>query len=578
MNSKSLFTKWVQRFFWLAIVALVVIFIGGGFFIYQYWGSRGLTVKITGPEEVNIGVPFELIVGFDNQSKNILKNARLSLTLPDGVVNLRTPEEQRISSKELGDIGLGSLSQESYRLLIISGENTLKRFTASIVYGNPDIGRAQFEVRTDFDVRAKEPGVSLDLSLPDQVLSGEKFDLKVNYRNLTQENFSDLELRLDYPLNFAWEAANPKPGEANNLWSIPNLAAGAGAEITITGRLIGPSQSFYNFGVRLTMNRRYTLNQKSGSLTIAPSPLESEISLNEQENYIVQLGDQLTYTINYKNNSGVGLADLVIKAKLTGEMFDFTNLKSKANFSSLTNTLTWNISNSPELKVLSVGDSGAVTFQIRVKDHFPIRRLGDKNYYLKVNTEIESPTVPYYLAAPKTTSLAVLENKVSGAIKIETKVYFRDAASGFTNRGPWPPKVNQPTQYTVHWLITNYATDVRNIEVRAFLESGVNWTGKIKSNTDSSPAYNERTQEIIWLINKIPATKGVISSPLETIFQIEATPNVTQAGSYQPLIKNTIITAFDEFSETPLQNQAAGVTTALPDDSTVQQIKGIVVQ
>lgn len=568
--------KW---FFWLIIIVLVAVFIGSGFFIYQYWGSQGLTVKIAGPEEMNIGVPFELTVGFDNQSKNILKNARLNLNLPEGAVILGAPADQRVFTKELGDIGLGSLSQESYHLLIISGENTLKRFTASIVYKNPGIGRAQFVVRAELDVRVKEPGVSLDLSLPDQVLSGEKFDFKVNYRNLTQENFSDLELRLDYPPNFAFESANPKPGQANNLWPIPNLAAGASAEITISGRLIGPSKSFYYLSVGLTANflgQRYVLNQKSGSLTIAPSPLESEISLNEQENYIAQLGDKLTYTINYKNNSGVGLADLVIKAKLTGEMFDFTTLQSNANFSSLTNALTWNISNSPELKVLAVGDSGAVTFQIKVKDNFPIRRLGDKNYYLKVNIEMESPTVPYYLAATKTISLAALETKVAGAVKIETKVYFRDAASGFTNRGPWPPKVNQPTQYTVHWLITNYAADVRNVEVRAFLESGVRVTEKIKSNIASSPVYNERPQEMVWLIDKIPATKGVISSPLEAIFQIEATPNITQVGNYQPLIKDTIITAFDEFSETNLKNQAAGVTTALPDDLTVSSVKGIV--
>lgn len=570
MISAIFFGKWAQRFFWLAVIVLIIVFIGSGFFIYQYLGSRGLTVKITGPEEVNIGVPFELTVGFNNQSKNILKNAHLSLNLPEGAVILGVTVDQRVFTKELGDIGLGSLSQESYHLLIISDENTLKRFTASIAYESPGIGRAQFEVRAELDVRVKEPGVSLDLSLPDQVLSGEKFDFKVNYRNLTQENFSGLELRLDYPPNFAFESANPKPGEVNNLWFIPNLAVGAGGEITISGRLIGPSKSFYYLTAGLTANflgQRYALNQKSGSLAITPSPLESQISLNEQENYVARLDDKLTYTINYKNNSGVGLADLVIKVKLTGEMFDFTALQSNANFSSVTNTLTWNISNSPELKILSAGDSGALTFQIKVKNNFPIRRLGDKNYELKVNTEIESPTVPYYLAAGKTTSLTTLETKVAGAIKIETKVYFRDAASGFINRGPWPPKVNQPTQYTVHWLITNYAADVKNVEVRAFLESGVK---------SSSPLYNERTQEIVWLIDKIPATKGVISSPLEAIFQIEATPNITQTANYQPLIKNTTITAFDEFSETQLQNQAPAVSTALPDDPTVQQIKGIV--
>ena len=165
----------------------------------------------------------------------------------------------------------------------------------------------------------------------------------------------------------------------------------------------------------------------------------------------------------------------------------------------------------PELRVLSAGDTGLATFQIRAKDQFSIRRLGDKNYYLKAEAKIDSPTVPYYLSAEKLRAWLLWKPKWRARLS-ETKAYFRDAASGVINRGPWPPRVNQPTQYTVHWLITNYATDVRNVEVRAFLESGVDWTGQVKSNTGSLPVYNERTQEIVWLINEIPATKELLVS------------------------------------------------------------------
>ena len=581
MNSNSSFAKWTQRFFWLAITALIAALIGSGFFIFQYLQSRGLTMDVVGPAEVNIGVPFDLTVDFSNQSRNILKNAKLSVALPDGAVILGASEDQRIYSEDLGDIGTGSLAQKPLRLVITKDENTLKRFTAYISYGASGIGQARFEERRDFDLRIKEPGVFLDMTLPDQILSGEKFDIKINYRNISQENFSGLELQLDYPASFAFESAIPKPAKVNNSWELKSLSPNSEGDIVISGQLIGQGKAVFNFDAKLAMNvfgRRYLMNQKSGSLAIAPSPLGITVSLNEQEGYVAQLGDQLVYAVSYQNNSGVGLADAVMKVKLTGALYDFNTLQAKANFNSITNTLTWNASNMPELRILSAGDTGLATFQIRLKDQFPIRRLGDKNYLLRAEAEIDSPTVPYYLSAQKTTGLANLETKVAGAIKIETKAYFRDAVSGMINRGPWPPRVNQPTQYTVHWFITNYATDVRNVEVRAFLESGVNWTAQVKSNTGSSPVYNDRAQEIVWLINEIPATKGIVSQPLEVVFQIEATPNVAQAGNYQPLIKETSITAFDKFSETRLQNQAVGVSSSLPDDLTVSQIKGIVEQ
>lgn len=581
MSSNSIFAQWMRRLFWLAIIALVITLVGSGFFIFQYFQSRGLSMEIKGPTEINIGVPFDLIVNFSNQSKTVLNNAKLNLNLSDGVVALGTSEEQKIITRDLGSIGIGSLSSQSFKLLTTKDSNNLKRLTASISYGTSAIGQARFQLRQDFDLAIKEPGVSLDLTPPVQVLNGSRFEIKIDYQNISQESFSGLELQLDYPASFAFASANPKPDKNNGVWELKDLAPNSKGSIVVNGQLIGPANSFFNFGVKLSRNifgHQYTINEKSASLTILSSPLELAISLNNQEDYISQLGDQLNYTLSYQNNSGVGLADVVLKAKLVGDLFDFGTLKTNANFNSITNTLTWNASNLAGFKVLPVGDSGSVGFQINLKDQFLIRRLGDKNYSLKLVAEINSPTIPPDLAATQTTGLANLETKVAGAIGIQTKVYFRDAASGMLNRGPWPPQVNQATQYTVHWLLTNYATDVSNVEVRAFLESGVRFTGQAKSNSDFLPTYNDRTQEIVWTINKISATKGVISQPLEAIFQIEAVPNINQVGNYQPLIREANITASDDFTGKTLQNQAAAVTTVLPDDLTVSQIKGIVGQ
>ncbi len=581
MSSSPVFAQWTRRLFWLAVIVLIFILIGSWFFISKYLQSRGLSLDIKAPVEANIGVPFILTVNFSNQSRSVLNNAKLNLNLPDGAVALGAAEELRVLSEDLGDIGIGSLSQKSFQLLITKDDNTLKRFTATISYGTSGIGQARFEQHQNFDLAIKEPGVSLSLTPPVQVLSGSKFDINIDYQNISQENFSGLEIQVDYPASFAFVSANPKPDENNNIWKLKDLASNSKSSIVISGQLIGPANSFFNFNVKLAENvfgHKYVINEKSASLTILSSPLELAVSLNNQENYVSQLGDQLNYTLSYQNSSGVGLADVVIKVKLAGEMFDFSTLKTNANFNSITNTLTWNAGNLSGLKVLPVGEGGSVGFQINIKNQFPIRRLGDKNYFLKVEAEIDSPTVPPDLAATKTTGLANLETKVAGAIGIQTKAYFRDAASGLLNSGPWPPKVNQATQYTVHWLITNYATDVSNVEVRAFLESGVRFTGQVKGNIDSLPTYNDRTQEVIWTINKISATKGVISQPLEAIFQIEAVPNINQTGNYQPLIRETSISASDDFTGKMLQNQAVGITTALPDDLTVSQIKGTVGQ
>ena len=205
--------------------------------------------------------------------------------------------------------------------------------------------------------------------------------------------------------------------------------------------------------------------------------------------------------------------------------------------------------------------------------------MSDKNFTLKAKATIESPTVPSFVQATKTFSLASLETKVAGQVFIDTKAYFRDAASGIVNKGPFPPRINQPTQYTIHWLITNYATDIQNVTLKAFLGPNVKFTGVVKSSAGTSvPLYNDRTQEMTWTLAKVPATAGVISKPIEAIFQVSATPSSSDLGTFMPLVQETSLTAVDEFTNLELTGNDLPVTTQLPDDTTVISGQGIVAQ
>jgi len=101
------------------------------------------------------------------------------------------------------------------------------------------------------------------------------------------------------------------------------------------------------------------------------------------------------------------------------------------------------------------------------------------------------------------------------------------------------------------------------------LRSGVSWTGIVTSNVDTVPLYNERTQEIVWNIDRISATTGVISDPIEAVFQIEAVPNITEVGQYKQLVSGSTFEAKDEFTDFKITGSDAALTTALTDDPTI---------
>ncbi len=577
----SKFSRYGRLLFWILLVVLLIVGGIAGFYIYKYFTAQDINLSLEAPQEVLMGVPFDLTINLDNDSNNILQNSKLSINLPAHSTLTGNDFSKRVITKDLGDLGIGTSIQEKFSIIVLGDEQTIKRFDVALSYSLKSTLRTRFEKTKAIEVNIREPGIKLDLVAPQKVLNNEEFETEIHFQNISEIDFSELELELTYPSNFTFKKSSIQPTVGNRIWNLGDLTKNSEGSFTVNGSIIGLELSFFEIKSSLSvafLGQKYLVSEKSASLNIASSPLSLAINVNDQTDYLASPGDSLRYFINYRNNTNVGLSDVIVKAQLIGEMFDFSTLETQAFFSSLDNTLTWNTANTPELRILEAGASNPLEFQIKLKSGYPIKRLSDKNFVLKIQAEINSPTVPYYVAAERTVGLANFETKVVGEITVDAQAFFREPSWGISNKGSWSPKVNKPTNFTVHLVITNYATDVREIEVKAFLQSGVSWTGEVKSNIETKPEYNERTQEVVWKIDKIPANKGVIGKPIEAVFQIEATPDITQIDYYMPLVSQASIKAFDEFVNVELKSFDGALSTQLVDDLTVDPSKGTVVQ
>ena len=533
---------------------------------------------LNAPEEVLIGVPFDLRIELSNQSGNVLKGAALTVTLPEGAVFVGSGEDKLIAKKDLGDIGEGSLVSETYQVVFLKGRDSRQKIQAAVSYLPANLG-SRFESSEEAEVAVRDSGAAVELVGPPSVLNSEEFDLEVVYRNVSEADFKDLELKLEYPANFSFLSSTIRPDKGRDTWLLGDLRKGSEGTFTIRGSLIGTPESSAEFKINLKTSlggRQYNLETKPFSLTIAPSPLSLTVNLNEKTDYIAKPGDNLNYVISYVNNTDTALRAVTIRAQLVGEMFDFNYLNTNAIFRLEDNTLIWNPQNNPPLGTVAPNSAGFVKFSIKAREQYPIRRFGDKNFVLKINAEIESPTAPASMAAAKTFNIAKLESKVSGNIKIASKAYFRDAASGIINKGVMPPRVGQPVNFTVHWLLENFASDVSNLEVRAALPAGVKFTGVAKSNFGPQPFWDENNSQVVWQIDKLPANKGAIDEPAEAVFQIEAVPGGEFVGKYFPILGETTIKTLDNFTNEEVIKTAAPLTTALPDDATVGAQGGVV--
>lgn len=559
-------------------VIAVFLFLALFSFAAYYFYSRGregpnVGLEFSKPGRVMLGDPFLATITISNYSDAILKDAKISLFLPDGVSFLGQTEGQRVMEQAVGDLGPGSMSQQSFNLIVTQGRDTTKRLEARLGYGAPSKSSTRFESRSEADILVGEPAVGLTLEAPGIIFNGQNFDLQIGYANNTNQEFKNLRLKMDYPPIFSFKGSSmAAESGVNNSWFLGNLTSGSSGKFTITGSVIGPEKSFFNFGGILSadfLGETYILNSQSSSVAIGAAPLSLAVILGNGQDYAAKLGDRLQYVINYKNNSDVVMQNVTIRARLMGEMYDFKTTQAGGAFSSITNTLSWFAANTPALANLAPGQEGSVNFSVELKKSFPIRLLSDKNYKLKIDAQIESPTVPPNATAEKTISVGGLETKVSGKIEILSKALWRDAASGILNAGPYPPKVDQATSYTIHWVIINHSTDVGNVRVSAFLQSGSRFTGKVKSNMSTFPAYDPNSGLVVWQIPSIPAAKGIVGQPAEAVFQIENTPAVNQAGKNVPIVGETKIEAQDLFTNLTLQASSMAIDTGLPYDKTI---------
>ncbi|MDP3725194.1 MAG: hypothetical protein Q8R20_01850 [Nanoarchaeota archaeon] len=570
------------RFFTLffGVSAILVFGASAYFFFFSGRFSGDVALSLDLPKEVLRGAPFEFQLAIENNAEMDIKDANLTLLVPRDILILDNRTEKGILTDSLGDLRPGSIEKKSYRLLALSHvagvpgksssteeESVLKKITVRVSYSLG--GASGFEVEETREVRAGESALRAELRKDEgQVLSGSTFRFAILYSNASNEDIDDLRIGVQYPETFRYVSSNLPPDSLDNYWKLGALRGGSDGKISIQGILEGADNAEFPFPVKFYSSfqgKDYLVGEEKLGLSIAPSPIGLQVLINGSDAYTARAGDTLRYEIYYNNLSGVSLSDFVIRGAFLGEMFDLTSARSGATLDSR-GRFVWDKSVVSEFRELSAGARGRVEFQVKLKDQFPISRVGDTNFRLQATIEASSPTTPYYVIGDKTRALLESSIKVQGRVLFDAKAFYRDADSGIVNSGSLPPRAGSPTEYTIHWVLRNESTNVRDVKARATLPYGVEWTGKVQSTADTLPLYDELTREISWDILEVSATKGVLSAPAEAIFQVRLTPDSSSVGKVMTLLNETRLTAIDDFTGATLQASDVSLTTNLVDD------------
>lgn len=567
--------------FWGGVIAVIIIIILI-YFIYASLRSKGINFLVEGPEIAKSGEIITLHLIYSNNSRIVLQGAEIEVKLPKGIISIDEPEKE-VVNLYLGEIAPRSSEDKPFKILVTGEPKNTKNLQAIFRY-RPKTLTSTFEIPFDYKILIIGSNFNLEVNLPKEAFLDQSFPIEVNWSNQSSEVFENMEIRANWPEGFNLVDSTPKTttDPSKNAWSLGTVVPYGSGKIKISGLLSGDPGQTQKISFILGIKRKedfLPVEKAEGFITLASNPLEVITLVNKEKNYIANLGDTLNVTINFKNNYSTPLRNLVLKTTFNSDVLDFNTLRApKALFSLRTKTLIWDGSKVEELYSLGPQESGSLSFSIKLLNQWPMVSIAQKNHIIEIRTTLESANVPEGAPVADLPRAVSINNiKLNTNCDLSITSYFRDPASGIANQGNLPLKVDEPTDFTIHFKVFNTFNNVNNLKIKTRLPLGVEFTSQIAGNYgDNLPSYDKNSRLFVWEIPTVPFGSGYLTQAPELIFQVRVTPQFNQVNQAITLIEETTMTGIDAFTLEEIQKTYPPVKTDRLTDKTVLPYQGIV--
>lgn len=567
---------------YLLIAGVAVLFIFScvvGFFFWSgliSFDKDKVEIEISGPERVVSGDEVKYIVKYKNRTKLDLDNIKLVFHYPENTILVDSLDMNQ--TIDLPDLGVEQENEIELPVSIVGLKGETKKAWAELSYQPSGIS-SRYTNQTEFYTEIVSVPLILDFDLPERLVNGQSFNFSLVYSNQADVSFDDMWVQIDYPIGFTFESSDPESSEEYRAWFLGRLMPDEQGKVIIKGSIQGENGDYKSFNARLGLfkdNKFTAYAETTDALQISISPLSVSQTVNDSFDYTAKAGELLKYKIDYENTTEVGIRDVVITSKLEGSALDLKSLSlGGGSFNGVTQVITWRGSNLSDLEYLEPNEKGQITFSVRIKKPLPVNTYTDKNFIVKNTVKIDSSDRPLSLEHIEIAGQSELITKILSDLTLQAKAYYHDDL--IYNSGPIPPKVGQITTYTIKWEIVNVSNDLEDTRVEAVLPLNVQWMNKI-SPSNVNLDYNASTGKVVWNIGFLSAGTGIISPVKLAAFQVSITPSVTDIGSLMELIGRSNVYAQDSFIGQELTGTDNGIDTDLPDDSTVSQMNGYVVE
>lgn len=543
-----------------------------------------VAIDVSGPVSIASGKELLLDITIENNNPVAFEDVELSTAYPAGSRQADSPTTPlAVSNEKLGTIREGQTLRHTERSILFGPENEEKDITVTLGYSLAD-SSGYFECEQTHTVLIATAPVSLSVDGVEEAASGQEFTLTLTAGANAEEVVAGQRIVARYPYGFQLLEAQPEPTSGDNVWDLGDLPPETDRTITVRGVIEAPTVE--GRVIQFTMGEADNADSArlATELTVHEHPilvtrpfvaLSVQIDGDERDMVSASIDETVRVSVDWKNLLADPIYDLRVEASLPRSYVDERSVNvTNGNFLSAQQRIVWAPQTIEALREVEAGGEGSLTFSFRTEDlveggaaREPAIPISFSVYARRVSDEKEVQQT--------------LNDVVTKTIKLRSDVRLAaDTTFGtgpFRNTGPYPPKAEVETTYTIAWSIANTTNDLSNARVSAVLPIYVEWMNETYP-AGAALSYNENTRVVTWNAGDVSAGTGSAVSPREVSFRVSMAPSVTDIGRTPVLVDQPTLRAVDAFTGDVVERTARDQTTTLTDDPLFPNMRGNVVE
>lgn len=556
-------------------VALLFFVIACGAVLYILFGkgtgisSENVDISVVGPSSTSSGEEINLGLSIKNNNSTDLESVTFTTTYPEGArekQDSNTPLTRTIDSIQV--IKKGEILNKTLKFVLFGDKGLTKTVSFKMEYKIKG-SNATFVKEKLYDIAIGSSPVIVSVSGPTEINNAQDLEFTVSVTSNSTAVLSNVLVQAEYPYGYTYADSSLKPSSGNNIWNIGDLKNGDKKTFTIRGQLVAQNNEERTFRFLVGTNNDgdtkgpvdVVLGTMMPTLVVKKSFVDVGMAINGSTNDVVPVsaGTGVSANITTQNTLSDRLSNVSITATLSGDVFDKQSVGAQQGgfYQSAQNQVIWTSANTSGLLALDPGESQSVGFSFNSLS-LPPRT---KNPELTLKTVVSGSRSTDSGGTEQVNATITRKVRLSSTPQLTAQAL---RVGTFSGSGPFPPKSEVSSTYTVHLAISNTYNDLSNVSVTTVLPQNVEWTNRFSPSAENI-SYDSNSRKVTWNPNTVSAGSGYTISARQVDFEVRIVPSASQIGSEARLTNDFLLTGDDVFSTAKVKATAVGLTTRAYD-------------